>query len=52
MKYKQELIKSMNYLATKPNTIFLGQSVAFSGNAIYNTLVGVPNKKKIRNASI
>jgi len=47
MKYKQELIKSMNYLATKPNTIFLGQSVAFSGNAIYNTLVGVPNKKKL-----
>ena len=37
----------MNYLATKPNTIFLGQSVAFSGNAIYNTLVGVPNKKKL-----
>jgi len=47
MKYKQELIKSMNYLATKPNTIFLGQSVAFSGNAIYNTLVGVPNKKQL-----
>ncbi len=47
MKYKQELIKSMNYLATKPNTIFLGQSVEFSGNAIYNTLVGVPNKKKL-----
>ena len=37
----------MIYLAKKPNTIFLGQSVAFSGNAIYNTLVGVPNKKKL-----
>lgn len=47
MKYKQELIKSMNYLAKKPNTIFLGQSVEFSGNAIYNTLIGVPNKKKL-----
>ena len=47
MKYKKELIKSMIYLAKKPNTIFLGQSVAFSGNAIYNTLVGVPNKKKL-----
>ena len=47
MKYKQELIKSMNYLAKKPDTIFLGQSVKYSGNAIFNTLVGVPNKKKI-----
>ena len=47
MKYKEELIKSMNYLAKKPNTIFLGQSVEFSGNAIYNTLVGVPSKKKL-----
>ena len=37
----------MNYLAKKPNTIFLGQSVEFSGNAIYNTLIGVPNKKKL-----
>jgi pyruvate/2-oxoglutarate/acetoin dehydrogenase E1 component len=47
MKYKDELIKSMNYLAKKPNTIFLGQSVQYSGNAIYNTLIGVPNKKKL-----
>lgn len=47
MKYKQELIKSMNYLAKKPDTVFLGQSVKYSGNAIFNTLTGVPNKKKI-----
>ena len=47
MKYKDELIKSMNYLAKKPDTIFLGQSVKYSGNAIYNTLIGVPNKKKL-----
>ena len=47
MKYKKELIRSMNYLAKKPNTIFLGQSVEFSGNAIYNTLIGVPIKKKL-----
>ena len=47
MKYKKELIKSMRYLAKKPNTIFIGQSVKYSGNAIFNTLVDVPNKKKI-----
>ena len=37
----------MNYLAKKPNTIFLGQSVQYSGNAIFNTLIRVPNKKKL-----
>ncbi len=47
MKYKDELIRSMNYLAKKKDTIFLGQSVKYSGNAIFNTLVGVPDKKKI-----
>ena len=47
MKYKNELIKSMNYLAKKPDTIFLGQSVKYSGNAIFNTLINVPNNKKI-----
>ena len=46
MKYKTELINSMNYLSKKSNTIFLGQSVEYSGNAIYNTLINVPSKKK------
>ena len=47
MKYKDELIKSMSFLAKKKDTIFLGQSVSYSGNAIYNTLSKIPNKKKI-----
>ena len=47
MKYKNELIKSMSFLAKKKNTFFLGQSVSYSGNAIYNTLITVPSKKKI-----
>jgi pyruvate/2-oxoglutarate/acetoin dehydrogenase E1 component len=47
MKYKKELIKSMNYLSKKSNTIFLGQSIKYSGNAIYNTLIDVPKRKKI-----
>jgi len=46
MKYKNELIKSMNFLSKKKNTIFLGQSVSYSGNAMYNTLINVPSKKK------
>ena len=28
-------------------TVFLGQSVAFSGNAIYNTLKTIPDERKI-----
>ena len=47
MKYKDELIKSMNYLSNKSNTVFLGQSVKYSGNAIFNTLSEVKNNKKI-----
>ena len=30
-KYKDELIKSMNFLAKKKNTLFLGQSVEVFG---------------------
>ena len=37
----------MNFLGKKKDTIFLGQSVLYSGNAIFNTLVEVPKKKKI-----
>ena len=47
MKYKNELIKSMSFLGQKKDTIFLGQSVSYSGNAIYNTLTEVPLNKKI-----
>lgn len=46
-KYKDELIKSMKYLSKDRRTIFLGQSVKFSGNAIFNTLKDVDDKKKI-----
>ena len=39
MKYKDELIRSMNYLAKNDKTIFIGQSVSYSGNAIYTLLI-------------
>ena len=47
MKYKEELIRSMEYLAKDERTIFLGQSVKYSGNAIYNTLESIKGSKKI-----
>lgn len=47
MKYKQELINSMEWLSEKDDTIFLGQSVLYSGNAIYNTLNTLPKEKML-----
>lgn len=45
--YRNELIKSMTYLAKNRKTVFLGQSVEFSGNAIYNTLSHIKKNRKI-----
>ena len=45
--YKEELIRSMDFLSKKKDVIFLGQSVSYSGNAIFNTLKNVTQNKKI-----
>jgi len=47
MKYKDELIRSMEWLGEKDDTFFLGQSVKYSGNAIYNTLSTLDDSMKI-----
>jgi len=47
MRYNDELVRSMEWLANKNDTIFIGQSVKYSGNAIFNTLKTVSDKKKI-----
>ena len=47
MKYKDELVRSMEWLSEKDNTIFLGQSVSYSGNAIFNTLKTLPKEKRL-----
>ena len=47
MKYKDEIIRSMEWLGEKNDTMFLGQSVKYSGNAIYNTLNTLPEEKRI-----
>ena len=47
MAYKDELTKAMELLSENKKTIFLGQSVACSGNAIYITLEKVPITKRI-----
>jgi pyruvate/2-oxoglutarate/acetoin dehydrogenase E1 component len=45
MKYFDELKRSMNWLAEKPDTLFLGQAVAVAGTGMSNTLKDVPQEK-------
>ena len=47
MDYKVELTKAMTMLASHPKTIFLGQSVAYPGQAMFPTLENVSMEKRI-----
>ena len=44
--YKEEIMRAMEYLAEDPRVLFLGQSVAYTGNSIYRTRVNVDDDKK------
>lgn len=46
-RYIDELIKSMDYLAERSDTVFLGQAVAVAGTAMRNTLLNVKQEKLI-----
>lgn len=45
--YFDELVKSMEYLGGKSDTVFLGQAVAFPGTAMRNTLLSISPQKLI-----
>ena len=47
MQYKNELIKSMDFIADKEDTIFIGQQIVFKGNPMSITLVNVSKDKMI-----
>ncbi len=47
MSYKNELIRAMEWLARKEDTVFLGQACKVSGHAISSTLEKVPDEKRI-----
>ena len=47
MTYKDEITKAMLLLAKDKRTIFLGQSVSYTGSAIYGTCKDIPESKKI-----
>ena len=47
MKYFDELKRAMNYLSIDDRVVFLGQSVAYPGTAMRNTLVDIPEEQLI-----
>lgn len=46
-KFVDELKRSMKMLAEDPRTVFLGQAVRYGGTGMYDTLVDVPDYKKV-----
>jgi pyruvate/2-oxoglutarate/acetoin dehydrogenase E1 component len=45
--YKDELTSAMTWLGKQPDTIFIGQAVRYPGNALFDTLQGVPMDKRV-----
>ena len=45
--YKDRLTEAMTWLGRQPDTIFIGQSIIYGGNAMFDTLEGVPIEKRI-----
>ncbi len=47
MNYFDELKRAMEFLAGKPDTIFVGQAVGVSGTFMFNTLSSVPEERRL-----
>lgn len=47
MNYVDELKKSMDWLAEKPDTLFLGQAVGVPGTFMYRTVEAIPAAKRL-----
>ena len=47
MKYFDELKKSMEWIGSKENTIFIGQAVEVPGTAMFNTLKDIEKTKRV-----
>ncbi len=47
MNYSDELTAAMKWLGEKQDTYFLGQSVGCPGTAMFTTLQGVPEEKRL-----
>lgn len=46
-RYFQELTATMAMLGQRPNTLFMGQAVKYPGTAMFRSLEGVPDSKKL-----
>ena len=49
--YKDELIKSMEYLGSKDDVMFIGQQIVFRGNPMSTTIETFPKEKMIETMS-
>ena len=47
MKYFDELKRSMEWIGSKENTIFIGQAVEVPGTAMFNTLKDIDKSKRV-----
>src|SRR3990167_10636027 len=47
LSYASKITSAMTWLGEQPNTIFIGQSVCYPGNALFETLKDVPFEKKL-----
>lgn len=47
MKYKEEIIRAMEWLGSKPDTIFTGQAIGVSGHAISGTVTNINKDKRL-----
>lgn len=45
--YKDELVKAMNMLGERSDTVFLGQSILYPGHIMTSTLAGIPKEKML-----
>ena len=45
--FRQAVNEAMRWLASREDTIFVGQSVCYDGAAIYDSLDGVPMEKRL-----
>lgn len=47
MKYYEALKKAMSLLAEHPKTVFIGQAIKYEGTGLYESMVHIPDSKKI-----
>jgi pyruvate/2-oxoglutarate/acetoin dehydrogenase E1 component len=47
VRYADELKRAMEFLATDPRVLFVGQAVAYPGTAMFNTLANVAPEKRL-----